>query len=218
MATIASFVLGTLLGMLVGWNRGSWLDALVPGTTFFTAVPYFWLGLIILYVFGQRLGIFPLSGSYSDDLRPGLSFSYLASIVTHGFLPFMTMVISSVAGWLLQMRNMMITVLDEDYVLMAEAKGLSRRRIMFSYAARNAVLPSIASFALSLGFVVSGAILTEVVFSYAGLGYVLYQAVTNEDFPLMQGIFLVITFAVLVANLFADVLYIALDPRTRQER
>jgi peptide/nickel transport system permease protein len=131
-------------------------------------------------------------------------------------LPATTIVLSSIAGWLLGMRNMMITTIGDDYIVLAEAEGLTERRIMLAYAARNAILPNIADFALSLGFVVSGAILTEIVFSYPGIGYILYQAVDNEDFPLMQGIFLVITLAVLAANLLADLCYGALDPRTRQ--
>ena len=114
------------------------------------------------------------------------------------------------------MRNVMMATLGEDYVLLAEAKGLRRSRVSFTYAARNAILPNMAGFALSLGFIVSGAILTEVVFSYPGVGYVLFQAVTNEDYPLMQGIFLMITILVLLANLLADIMYAALDPRTRE--
>jgi peptide/nickel transport system permease protein len=215
-STVISFVLGTYLGVVIGWKRTSWLDSLLPSSTFFTAVPYFWLGLITLFVFGQLLGWFPQSGAYDADLDPGLNGPFVSSIIGHAFLPALTLVVSSLAGWMLGMRNMMITTLDEEYVLMAEAKGLSPRRIMLVYAARNAILPSIASFALSLGFIMGGAILTEVVFSYPGLGYVLYQAVTNEDYPLMQGIFLIITLSVLLANLLADVLYVILDPRTRQ--
>jgi peptide/nickel transport system permease protein len=215
-STIVSFVLGTYFGIVIGWKRASWLDSLLPGSTFFTAVPYFWLGLITLYLFGELLGWFPLSGAYDSDIDAGLNGTFLTSIVEHGFLPALTLVVSSLAGWMIGMRNMMISTLDEDYVLMAEAKGLAPRRIMFTYAARNAILPSIASFALSIGFIMGGAILTEVVFSYPGLGYVLFQAVSNEDYPLMQGIFLIITISVLVANLLADVLYVILDPRTRQ--
>lgn len=215
-STIVSFILGTYLGIVIGWKRASWLDSLLPGTTFFTAVPYFWLGLITLFLFGQVLGWFPLAGAYSSDVDPGFNGPFLMSVVSHAFLPAATLIISSLAGWMLGVRNMMVTTLDEEYVLMAEAKGLSPRRIMLVYAARNAILPSIASFALSLGFIMGGAILTEVVFSYPGLGYVLYQAVTNEDYPLMQGIFLIITLSVLLANLLADVLYVILDPRTRQ--
>jgi peptide/nickel transport system permease protein len=140
----------------------------------------------------------------------------MSSAFYYSILPATTIVVSSIAGWQLGMRNMMITTIGDDYIVLAEAKGLTTRRIMLAYAARNAILPSIADFALSLGFVVSGAILTEIVFSYPGIGYLLYQAVENEDYPLMQGIFLVITLAVLAANLCADMGYGALDPRARQ--
>jgi peptide/nickel transport system permease protein len=133
-------------------------------------------------------------------------------------LPAITIIIGSIAGWILGMRNTMITTLSEDYVLMAEAKGLSDRRIMLTYAARNAILPNITSFALSLGFVVSGALLTEIVFSYPGIGYALLQAVENHDYSLIEGIFLLVVVAVLAANFLADIAYVALDPRVRHER
>jgi peptide/nickel transport system permease protein len=215
-STVVSFVLGTLLGIVVAWRRGTWLDSTVPITTFFSAVPYFWFGLVVVFVFGAVLHWFPLYGGYSTGTQIGFSWSFVASAAYYSILPAGTIVLSSIAGWLLGMRNMMITTIDDDYILLAEAEGLTQRRIMFAYAARNAILPNIADFALSLGFVVSGAILTEVVFSYPGIGYVLYQAVDNEDYPLMQGVFLVITLAVLAANLLADLCYGALDPRTRQ--
>jgi peptide/nickel transport system permease protein len=138
--------------------------------------------------------------------------------VQHAFLPALTIVLSSIGGWLLGMRNMMVATLSEDYVVAAEAKGLSSRRVMIGYAARNAVLPSLSGFAISLGFVVSGAIAMEFVFSYPGIGYKLVEAVGNEDYPLLQAIFLVITFAVLGANLIVDLLYGFVDPRTRIAR
>jgi peptide/nickel transport system permease protein len=144
-----------------------------------------------------------------------VNWSFLASATYHAILPAATIIIASIGGWMLGMRNMMVTTQAEDYVLLAEAKGLSPRRIMITYAARNAILPTLATFAMSLGFVVSGAILVEIVFSYPGLGYVLFQAVTNNDYPLMQGVFLMITVAVLAANFLADLAYVALDPRTR---
>jgi peptide/nickel transport system permease protein len=213
---LVSFVVGTLLGVIVAWRRGSWLDGLLPFTTFFSAVPYFWLALITLSVFGATLHWFPLSGGYSSNVQIGLNGPFLVSAIEHGFLPATTIVVSSIAGWILGMRNMMVTTMSEDYVLAAEAKGLSTWRVMVVYAGRNAILPSIANFALSLGFIVSGALLTELVFSYPGLGFVLFQAVSNEDFPLMQGIFLILTLAVLLANFIADFCYALLDPRTRQ--
>jgi peptide/nickel transport system permease protein len=215
-STLISFVLGTLLGIVVAWRRGTWMDSLLPVTTFFSAIPYFWLALIALLLLAVDVHWFPLSGAYSQGAVVGFNGPFLASAAYHAALPAITIVLSSIAGWLLGMRNMMVATMAEDYITMAEAKGLTRRRIMYLYAARNAVLPTIANFALSLGFVVSGAILVEIVFSYPGIGFVLFQAVSNEDFPLMQGVFLVITLAVLVANLLADLAYVLLDPRTRE--
>jgi peptide/nickel transport system permease protein len=215
-ATIVSFVVGTLIGIVVAWRRGSWADGVLPVATFFQAVPYFFLALMVLIVLGSNLGWFPISGGSDASIDPGLNWAFLSSAIYHGFLPMITIVISSVAGWILGMRNMMVTTMDEDYVLVAQAKGLPTRRVI-GYAARNAILPNVSSFSLSLSFVVSGALLTEIVFSYPGIGFQLLQAVQAEDFPLLQGIFLVITFAVLAANLLADVVYAVLDPRTRQE-
>jgi len=216
-ATVLSFVFGTMLGILSAWRRGSrTVDSLLPITAFLSAVPYFWLGLVLLTVFAVELRWLPIAGGYSVDVTPGWTWEFISSALVHGILPAATIVISSIAGWLLGMRNMMITTLAEDYVLLAEAKGLHQRRVLYTYAARNAILPNIASFALSLGFIVGGAILTEIVFSYPGIGYVLFQAVSNNDYPLMQGVFLIITFMVLLANLLADVCYVVLDPRTRE--
>jgi peptide/nickel transport system permease protein len=215
-STIVSFLAGTIIGIVVAWRRGSWLDGIMPVATFFQAVPYFFFALLVLIVLGSDLGAFPISGGSDQGIDPGLSWPFISSAVYHGFLPMITIVISSVAGWILGMRNMMVTTMDEDYVLVAQAKGLPTRRVI-GYAARNAILPNVSSFSLSLSFVVSGALLTEIVFSYPGIGFQLLQAVQAEDFPLLQGIFLVITFAVLAANLFADIVYAVLDPRTRQE-
>ncbi len=217
---VISFAVGTLLGVIVAWRRNSGLDALFsPLFTFFSAIPYFWLALILLYVLGYLLDWFPINGGYdTGTTAPAWNSDFIFSAIQHGILPAFTIVISSIAGWLLGMRNAMITTLSEDYVLMAEAKGLSQRRIMLTYAARNAILPNITSFALSLGFVVSGALLTEIVFSYPGIGYALYQAVENLDYALIQGLFLIIAIAVLGANFLADLLYVALDPRVRLER
>jgi peptide/nickel transport system permease protein len=217
-SAVLSFVAGTFLGILSAWRRGSRLDAaLAPALTFFSAIPYFWLALIVVYVLGFLLKLFPLTGAYDLAVEPGLNGPFIVSAVYHAFLPALTIVASSIAGWMLGMRNAMLTTLAEDYVLMAQAKGLSERRVMLAYAARNAILPNITGFAISLGFVVSGALLTEIIFSYPGVGFALLQAVQSEDFPLMQGIFLVITFAVLGANFLADIFYVMLDPRVRQE-
>jgi len=216
-ATIISFVVGTLIGTGIGWRRGTWADNLLPISTFFSAVPYFWLGLLCVSLFSVTLQWFPSNGSYDRALIPHLDMEFISSVLYYGMLPALTIVISSVAGWILGMRNMMVTVSSEDYVTVAQAKGLAERKVLFGYAARNAILPQVSSFALSLGFIVGGTLVMEMVFSYQGIGYVLYQAVSTYDYPLMQGCFLIITIAVLLANLVADVAYAFLDPRTRQE-
>lgn len=219
-AAIISFIIGTLLGVIIAWKRGSVLDSILPPImTFISAIPYFWFALIILYVLGFILNWFPLNGGYDTSIEPNFfSPDYIVSVLQHALLPAFTIVVGSIAGWMLGMRNMMITTLTEDYVLMAKAKGLPERRVMLAYAARNAILPNITGFALSLGFVVGGALLTEIVFSYPGIGFALLQAVQNSDFALLQAIFLIIAIAVIAANFLADLVYVALDPRVRQER
>jgi peptide/nickel transport system permease protein len=215
-ATVISFVLGTLLGVLVAWRRGSWLDNLLPATTFFQAAPYFFIAFLAVELFAVKLGWFPPSRAYNQLDFPGWNLSYAGDVLSHAVLPALTIVVCSAAGWIVGMRNVMVTTMDEDYVLVAQAKGLGKRRVVW-YAARNAILPSISGLSLAIGFIVSGALLTEIVFSYPGVGWILLQAVNNRDYPLLQGIFLIITFAVLAANLIADFVYVMLDPRTRQE-
>ncbi|MGX6605537.1 ABC transporter permease [Micromonosporaceae bacterium Da 78-11] len=215
--TVISFVLGTGLGVLAGWRRGSWADGLLPVTTFFSSVPYFWLGIIAIYLLAGPDSFFPSSGGFDSGLVPAFDQYFIPSAIQHSLLPALTILISSVSGWILSMRNMMITVSSEDYITVAHAKGLSERRVALSYAARNALLPNISGFALALGFIVGGTLLVEIVFSYPGLGFTLLQGLGAKDYPLMQGVFLVITIAVLLANLLADVAYLLLDPRTRKE-
>jgi peptide/nickel transport system permease protein len=215
--TVVSFLIGTGLGVLAGWRRGSWADGLLPVTTFFSSVPYFWLGIIAIYLLAGPGSFFPSSGGFSSGLVPAWDQYFIPSAIRHSLLPALTILISSVSGWILSMRNMMVTVAAEDYITVAHAKGLSDRRVALSYAARNALLPNVSGFALSLGFIVGGTLLVEIVFSYPGLGFLLFRAVGAKDYPLMQGIFLVITISVLVANLIADVAYLLLDPRTRKE-
>ena len=217
LATIISFAAGTLLGIAAAWRRGSWLDNLLPAMTFFQAAPYFFVAILMVALFATKLGWFPQNSGYDTTLLdPGLTSAYISGVLDHAVLPALTIVVGSVAGWIIGMRNMMLTTMDEDYVLIAQAKGLSQQRVI-RYAARNAILPSVSGFSLAIGFVVSGSLLTEIVFSYPGIGYILLQAVSSEDYPLLQGIFLIITFAVLLANLAADSVYVLLDPRTRQE-
>jgi peptide/nickel transport system permease protein len=214
-ATVIAFFLGTVLGILAGWRHGGWLERLLPGLMFLQAIPYFFLALVLVYVLAVNLHVFPVGQGYAGGLIPGWHWNFISSAVYHSLLPAFTIVITSVAGWMLQMRNVMITTIGEDYVLAGQAKGLPNRRVIFSYAARNALLPQLQGFGLALGFVVSGAIVMEIVFSYPGIGLLLLNAVTSNDYPLTQAIFLVITFAVLLANLMVDLVIVAVDPRAR---
>jgi peptide/nickel transport system permease protein len=215
-AVIISFAVGTCLGVLTAWWRRGWLDTVLPSSlVFLGAFPYFWLAMVALYVLGFILGWFPLGHAYGDDLTPGLSLAFVTDVARHAALPVGTIVVATLGGWLLSMRNNMITILGSDFVNLAQAKGLRQSRVVLRYAARNALLPSVTGFGMALGFVLGGSLLTEIVFSYPGQGYLLVQAVRNQDYPLMQGIFLVITMAVLGANLLVDFLYLWLDPRTR---
>ncbi|HEX4207762.1 MAG TPA: ABC transporter permease [Ktedonobacteraceae bacterium] len=216
---ILSFLLGTLLGIINAWRHGSKLDTVVsPMMMLISGIPYFWVALICLYLFAYTVNWFPLTGGYDDGLIPNWSADFILSALQHAILPAITIIISSIAGWMLTMRNAMITTLSEDYVMMAKAKGLSSRRVMLIYAARNAILPSVTGFALAIGFIVGGQLFTETVFSYPGIGYALVQAVGSKDYSLMQGLFIILTLTVLAANFFADLLYGLLDPRVRQER
>jgi peptide/nickel transport system permease protein len=216
MTTILAFVLGTGIGVVSAWRRGSLMDSFVPPLFVITSVvPYFWLGLVLILIFGVKLQWLPYFSTYTNTLQPSFTLPFIWDVIQHAILPAATLLITTIGTWILTMRNTMITTLAEDYVRMARAKGLSGRRIMVDYAARNAILPNLTGFAMSLGFVLGGAILIEYVFNYQGVGYLLLYAVDNEDYPLMQALFLLITVAVLLAILLSDIATAILDPRTR---
>lgn len=216
-ATIFSFLLGVTLGMFAAWRRGKFIDSVIlPVASLIGAFPFFWIAMLVLYIFGLLLGWFPIGHAYNISLRVDWgNHEFIASVIQHAALPMLTIIFTAFGGWLLGMRNNMISVLAEDYVTMAQAKGLADRRVMFAYAARNALLPSLTGFAMSLGFVVGGALVVELVFAYPGMGFTLLKAVQGRDYPLMQGVFLMITLAVLAANFIADICYVLLDPRSR---
>ena len=210
------FLLGTILGVIVAWRRGGILDSVLPSLfNFIGSFPYFFLAMLALFFLAFTLKWFPMSHAYSDLLSPGWSWEFVGSVATHLILPAGSVILVSVGGWLIAMRSTMIAVLAEDYIVMAEAKGLSQWQIMMRYAMRNAMLPNFTQFGMSIGFILGGQILTEIVFSYPGLGFYLVRAVTSHDYPLMQALFLMITLAILIANLAVDLLYVRLDPRVR---
>jgi peptide/nickel transport system permease protein len=216
-ATVLAFLLGSLIGVLAAWKRGGMLDSVLPPVFVVTsALPYFWVGLLLILVFSVWThGWLPSDFNYDTSLQPWFSPGFVGSVLQHAVLPGATIVITAIGAWILTMRNNMLTTLAEDYVRMARAKGLSDRRIMFDYAARNAMLPNLAGFAMSLGFVITGSILVEYVFNYPGLGYELYNAVQNTDYPLMQALFMLFTVAVLLALLICEFAIAVLDPRSR---
>jgi peptide/nickel transport system permease protein len=216
---VLAFALGTGIGILAAWRRGSLTDSLAPPLLVIaSAIPYFWVGMMFILVFGLKLQWLPWSGGMNLTDTPALTPAFLGDVVEHALLPGLALLITTIGTWTLTMRNNMVTTLAEDYVRMARAKGLRPHRVMLNYAARNAILPNLTGFAMSLGFVVGGAILIEYVFNYPGVGYMLLQAVQNEDYPLMQALFLLITVAVLVAILLADIATAIFDPRTRSSR
>ncbi len=215
LAALIAFFVGTGIGIVAAWRRGGALDSLVPPTTLFiSSFPFFFLALLLLWGLGFRLGWFPLGHSY-EDVQPAATLAFVGNVLWHAVLPACSIIIVSLGGWLLGMRNTMINVLSEDYITMAQARGLTDRRVMLGYAARNAMLPQITGFALSLGYLVGGQVLVETIFNYPGMGYELVSAVGNEDYPLIQALLLIIVVAVLLANFVADLVYARLDPRTR---
>lgn len=214
--TILAFILGTGVGIVAAWRRGGIIDSIAPPLLVISsAIPYFWVGMMFILIFGLKLQWLPWSGGADLTATPAWTPDYIGNVLEHALLPGLALLITTIGTWTLTMRNNMVSTLAEDYVRMARAKGLPGRRIMLDYAARNAILPNLTGFAMSLGFVVGGAILIEYVFNYPGVGYMLLQAVENEDYPLMQALFLLITVAVLVAILLADIATAIFDPRTR---
>ena len=218
-ATTISFVAGTTIGILMAWRRGSLIEWVMPVATFFQALPYFFLALVLVLIFGQTgtmLKWFPsLFGYDIYAVTPGLNLPYIVSVFSHAILPAATVILASIAGFILAMRNQMVTTMDEDFVLVAAAKGLPTRRVVW-YAARNALLPVVSNFTIAISLVVAGQILVEIVFNYPGIGFHLFDALGKLDYSVVQGIFVVITLVVLAANLLADVVYVMIDPRARQ--
>jgi peptide/nickel transport system permease protein len=216
-STVLAFALGTLIGTISGWRRGGLIDGIVPPVFIVTsALPYFLVALVLISLFAiGNNPVLPNDFNYEQGLTPGFSSEFILSVLKHGILPAATILITAVGGWILTMRNNMLTTLAEDYVRMARAKGIPNRKIMFGYAGRNAFLPNLSGFAMSLGFVISGTILVEYVFNYPGLGYMFYNATVSTDYPLLQALFLLVTLAVLICVLLCDFAVFLLDPRAR---
>jgi peptide/nickel transport system permease protein len=217
-ATVLAFMIGTFLGVIVAWRRGGIFDSVLPPITMFTsAFPAFFLALLLLYFLAFVHGWFPLEHSYSGDTTIGWNWAFIKDAADHALLPVIVVVATTIGGWLLGMRNVMINTLADDYIAMAHAKGLSDFRVMMMYAARNAILPNLTGFAIALGYTVGGLTLVETVFSYPGVGFTLVNAALGSDYPLVQALLMLIVVAVLLANLAMDLVYARLDPRARAQ-
>ena len=216
-ATIVSFALGTFLGVMAAWRRGTLFDTIVSVVAIFSSsVPAVVVSLIMLFAFGYTLGWFPNGYAANPMLDPGWDWTYISSVLYHGTLPMLTMVLVLTGGFAVTMRNNMINLLGEDYIVMGRAKGLPDQRVMLWYAARNALLPTVSALAISLGSVLGGSLIIEVVFNYPGMGNTLYQAILARDYPVIQGELLILTGAMLTANFIVDLSYVLLDPRLKK--
>ena len=215
-AVVVAFVVGTLLGMIAAWRRGGVVDnVFTPLLMGVAAFPAFFTSLVAVYFLGLKWGWFPIQHAYDTGLEPGFNGEFLMSVFRHAQLPMLVIIAVFTGGWLLNMRNVMIGTIDEDYVAMAHAKGLRGRRVMTMYAGRNAILPPLTGFASQFGAAVGGLVFIEFVFSYPGVGLTLQQAALGSDYPLAQALLLVFAVSVLLANLIMDIVYVLLDPRVR---
>ncbi|CAH1654075.1 ABC transporter permease [Chelatococcus asaccharovorans] len=213
-ATLVSFVLGTWLGGLLGWPRTPRIArAFGSGLILFSSVPYFLIGMVLLYLFAIVFRWFPAGGGMPFGQSAGFNWQTLTAIAWHGTLPAASIILAEIGAWALGMRGMMVSVLGEDYITLAEAKGLKPRRIFRWYGLRNALLPQLTKLAMTLGHIVSGAILVEVIFSYPGIGFRLYQAIQANDYFVIQGIVLLLSVSIAIAMFILDLAYPLIDPR-----
>ena len=215
--TILSWVLGSVIGAIAGWRgeKSKFWGYLAPIALVFQIVPYFMLAIILVYLFAYLVPVFPMSGAYSVGRIPTMSLEFVLDVIKHSILPALSILISSLGWWFLSMRSMIVMTKGEDYILMAEAKGLKEKEILWGYAFRNALLPQVTGLALALGNIVSGALLTEIVFAYPGVGWLLYNAIVNVDYPVIQGVVLMIVLSVCTATFIIDIIYPLIDPRVR---
>ncbi|MCB0137446.1 MAG: ABC transporter permease [Caldilineaceae bacterium] len=218
-ATLISFVVGNTIGALMAWERTpGMIRNLLPMSLTFTSIPFFMLGILLIYIFAFGLHCSRASGSVGRGLTQGFNWPYVSSIAYHAILPATAIVIASMGFWALGMRGMMITTAGEDYMILAEAKGLRPSRIFWLYGVRNSILPQVTALALGLGGIVGGAVLVEYIFAYPGVGYLLYQGIVTSDYTLIQGIVFMLVFTTATLVLILDLTYPLIDPRITFER
>ncbi len=218
-ATLFSFVIGNLIGALLAWRRTpAWIRSLLPLTLTFTSIPFFMLGILLIYLFAFVLKWFPTSGGFGRGVVQGWNWDFVVSVLYHGILPAIAIIVTSMGFWALGMRGMMITNDGEDYMILAEAKGLSPFRVFWVYGIRNSILPQITALALSLGLIAGGSTLVEYIFAYPGMGYLLYLGIVNNDYTLIQGIVFILILGTATAVLILDLLLPLVDPRITYEK
>src|SRR5271166_4443251 len=219
LTTLFSFAAGTILGALLAWpGAPRWMRWLMPPLWALNAIPFFLLGLILMYLLAFRLEWLPIFGGYSPGATAALSLRFALDVLSHAALPALSIVLVATGGWALGMRGMMVTTMGEDYVVFAEAKGLRAPTVFMRYCVRNAILPQVTALALALGQILSGAVLVDVIFGYPGIGALLFQAIQENDFFLIQGIVFAVIVALGLATLILDVVYPWLDPRISYRR
>jgi peptide/nickel transport system permease protein len=215
-ATILSIIIGVLLGVILAWKRGTKIDiAGLSISLILYSMPTFWVAIIMVMIFAVYWKIFPLGGMGMPGVYYTTFWGELISSLRHLFLPTVTFALILIGEYVLIMRSSLLEVMREDYMLTARAKGVSNRNLLRKHALPNAMLPVVTLIAINLGFIVGGAIQIETVFSWPGLGRLMYSALTNRDYPVLQGLFLFVTVAVVAANFLADILYRYLDPRVK---
>ena len=218
-AAIFSFIIGNTVGALMAWDRTPGiLKTLLPTTLTFTSIPFFMLGILLIYVFAFGLRWLPPSGAYGRGLTQGFNLAFMSSVAYHAILPIMAIVVTSMGLWAIGMRGMMITTAGEDYMILAQAKGLAPSRIFWLCGVRNSILPQVTALALTLGAIVGGSLLVEYIFAYPGVGYLLYQGIVTSDYTLIQGIVFMLIFVTATAVLILDLIYPLIDPRITFER
>jgi peptide/nickel transport system permease protein len=217
--TLLAWTIGTVLGALLTQpNAPKILHYILPPILTLSAIPFFLLGLLLIYLLGFQLRWFPLAGGYDQGLLPALDLKIILNMVYHSILPALSIILASIGFWTLGMRGVMISTQGEDYLMFAEAKGLRGRTIFLRYAIRNALLPQLTALALALGNIVAGAVLVEVIFQYPGVGSLLYQSIRASDFYMIQGVVFMIIGAIGLATLMLDLIYPTLDPRISYAR
>jgi peptide/nickel transport system permease protein len=213
-SVVITFIFGITIGAMMAWKgTPKIVKGLLPFTMIGGVLPYYLLSMLLLYIFAFTTHLLPMSGAYDTGMTKEFSWPYISSILRHAIRPALSIILTSLGAWALTMRGLMVNTIGEDYMMLAEAKGLPKKRILWWYSVRNAIPPQLTHLAIALGYVVSGAILVEIVFSYPGLGYQLYMAIVNSDYTVIQGITLILALTVGFSVLVIDLIYPRLDPR-----